>query len=117
VQRRVHAHRRQGPQLHVQFKLDPSSSSSTGSRPAGSRPEIDRGWFRRLLAESLPADAVCWGSRLLRVGEAVSGERGRQLRPVLEHTTVGGYDMIVGADDAWSRTARAPERVLARTRC
>ncbi|KAL8366585.1 hypothetical protein RB595_010446 [Gaeumannomyces hyphopodioides] len=87
--------------LNVQFQLGPSPGSSGGRR----RPEIDRSQLRHLLAESLPADAVPLGHRLLRVDEAGGGEwGGRRLRLVLEHATVGGYDLVVGADGAWSRT-------------
>lgn len=60
------------------------------------RPEIDRPKLRQLLFESLPANAVRWGKRL------VSVEENNTLR-FADDSTANGFDLIVGADGAWSR--------------
>jgi hypothetical protein len=89
--------------LNVQFQLDPSASAG-GMRLAGSRPEIDRCRLRQLLAESLPEGMIRWGHRLVRVEEDkgdYSGSDGDRTPPrhrlVFGHTTVPGYDRVVGA--------------------
>lgn len=60
-------------------------------------PEIDRSELRSLLTRSLPEGTVKWSHRLLKVDDDLtlhfeSGE------------TETGFDLIVGADGAWSRT-------------
>lgn len=59
------------------------------------RPEIDRVKLREILIESLPAGTIKWGHKLKSVYD--------------DHTlhfhngnTAGGFDLIVGADGAWS---------------
>lgn len=63
-------------------------------------PEIDRVQLRTLLLEAIPPEMVRWGHRLESVDD------GRTL-----HFTNGvvekGYDLIVGADGAWSQVRKA----------
>lgn len=59
------------------------------------RPEIDREKLRKILYEALPDGIVRWGSRLRSVDED------RMLR--FDHGTETGFDLIVGADGAWSK--------------
>ncbi|RTE83309.1 hypothetical protein BHE90_002174 [Fusarium euwallaceae] len=61
------------------------------------RPEIDRSKLRELLSHSLPENVIKWGHRLKNV-------EGRTL--VFEHTTLDGFDIIVGADGAWSKVRK-----------
>ncbi|MGS0896087.1 FAD-dependent oxidoreductase [Burkholderia stagnalis] len=65
----------------------------------GNRPEIDRTALRALLLDALPADCVRWGC-------AVRGVRlqpdGRAMLDVA-HGDAGPFDLVVGADGAWSR--------------
>jgi hypothetical protein len=61
------------------------------------RPEIDRMELRQMLLDSIPKESVRWRRRLRGVGEDLSlrfddGEEER------------GFDLIVGADGAWSKT-------------
>jgi 2-polyprenyl-6-methoxyphenol hydroxylase-like FAD-dependent oxidoreductase len=60
------------------------------------RPEIDRPVLRRILYESLPEGTVCWNHKLDHIEE-----------PGTLHFTNqpprSGFDLIVGADGAWSR--------------
>jgi len=59
------------------------------------RPEIDREKLRKILYEVLPDGVVRWGSRLRSVDED------RTLR--FDHGAETGFDLIVGADGAWSK--------------
>ncbi|KAB2578759.1 Tetracycline resistance protein from transposon [Lasiodiplodia theobromae] len=59
------------------------------------RPEIDRPVLRQMLLDSLPEDYVRWGHSLKRV------EADGTLH--FEHTTERGFDLVVGADGAWSK--------------
>ncbi|KAI9771965.1 MAG: hypothetical protein M1835_006331 [Candelina submexicana] len=68
-------------------------------RGSGSdRPEIDRFVLRQLLLDSLPDGMVQWGSHLQRV------EKGTLY---FENRTLTSYDLIVGADGAWSKVRPA----------
>ena len=60
------------------------------------RPEIDRPILREILFNSLPADTVQWSKKLVRVDES------RRLH-FADGTVHGGFDLIVGADGAWSK--------------
>lgn len=61
----------------------------------GGRPEIDRPRLRELLVQSLPEGVVRWGARLQRV----EGEGDL----VFEDGVERGFDLVVGADGAWSK--------------
>ncbi len=76
---------------HVLFE-----SSDTSS---GNRPEVDRTALRGMLLDALPAGCVHWGSELVEV--AVAGQGTWKL--VLADGAAGPFDLVVGADGAWSR--------------
>ncbi|CAG9988494.1 unnamed protein product [Clonostachys byssicola] len=64
------------------------------------RPEIDRLALRQILLDSIPKEKIQWGHGLKR---AAFGDDGR---PVLEFTNgsmESGFDLVVGADGAWSK--------------
>lgn len=65
----------------------------------GNRPEVDRTALRALLLGALPPGAVQWGRT---VREVVMAPDGRATL-VFEHGTEGPFDLVVGADGAWSR--------------
>lgn len=66
---------------------------------AGDRPEIDRSQLRDLLLGSLPEGTVRWGSKVRGV-EPLAGGR---FRVVGEDGALGDFDLVVGADGAWSK--------------
>lgn len=72
--------------------LDKPGSGST------TKPEVDRGALRRLLIESLPADAIRWGCKLAQANRLADGQH--HLVFADGSTTT---DLLVGADGAWSR--------------
>lgn len=72
----------------------------------GDRPEIDRLVLRELLLQPLAAGTIRWGSRLEAVVARPDGRYDLRCRAGL----AGPYDLVVGADGAWSkvRTALTP---------
>ena len=66
---------------------------------AGNRPEVDRTALRDMLLASLPGDCVQW-SRAVR--EVLPQDDGRW-NLVFTDGEAGPFDLVVGADGAWSR--------------
>ncbi|AKT40785.1 FAD-dependent oxidoreductase [Chondromyces crocatus] len=66
---------------------------------SGDRPEIDRTQLRALLLDSLPDGTVRWDSRVTAITQVPGG------RHCVEQdgTSLGEFDLVVGADGAWSR--------------
>lgn len=103
--------------LKIYHQIKPSETpEKKGGHLGGQRPEIDRGALRKLLVESLPEGMVRWGHKLKEVKlPAKDGfqPRGTQLvftvrsegssATTRTETTLDGFDLIVGADGAWSK--------------
>ncbi|KAA6222945.1 FAD-dependent monooxygenase [Streptomyces albofaciens JCM 4342] len=68
-----------------------------------SRPEIDRGLLRALLLDSLAPGTVRWG----RGATAVTPLTGGLARLHFQDRTAEDFDLVVGADGAWSRVRPA----------
>ncbi|KAH7336443.1 hypothetical protein BKA65DRAFT_34113 [Rhexocercosporidium sp. MPI-PUGE-AT-0058] len=62
------------------------------------RPEIDRSQLRDILLNSVESDSVRWGKKLVRV-EA----RGSKYDLHFANSMEEGFDLVVGADGAWSK--------------
>jgi 2-polyprenyl-6-methoxyphenol hydroxylase-like FAD-dependent oxidoreductase len=65
----------------------------------GGRPEVERGELRKILLESLPADAIRWGHKLTGVASLGGGRHGLTFANAATVTT----ELLIGADGAWSR--------------
>lgn len=68
-------------------------------RGDGGRPEVLRGDLRRILIDSLPAEAIRWGWKL---DEVTALGAGRHALGFTNGATIEA-DLLVGADGAWSR--------------
>ena len=77
--------------LHYYYVRTADEKSST----LGERPEIDRPKLREILINCLPEGMIQWNRHLERVD-------GRTLI-FKDGSTASGFDLIVGADGAWSR--------------
>lgn len=67
---------------------------------SGDRPEIDSQRLKEILLESVPEEIVSWGRRVTEVTE--DGMVRFDGREEME----GPFDLIVGADGAWSKVRR-----------
>lgn len=70
--------------------------SGDGEKSEFSRPEIDRERLKRILLGSVPEDMIRWNWKLRAVSENEMLEFDNQ-------ETEGPFDLIVGADGAWSK--------------
>ncbi|MCJ1323064.1 hypothetical protein MMC15_008415 [Xylographa vitiligo] len=68
---------------------------NTSEKDSRGRPEIDRVQLRLILLESVPKGNIRWGCRLQSVDD--------DLCLHFEHGVEKGFDLIVGADGAWSK--------------
>ncbi len=66
----------------------------------GDRPEVDRGHLRQMLLDSLPPQVIRWGHELKEVEAQADG---RFTLLFKDGTRAEGFDLVVGADGAWSR--------------
>ncbi|KAI9810473.1 MAG: hypothetical protein M1827_006249 [Pycnora praestabilis] len=63
-------------------------------------PEVDRNALRILLRESIPEDSIRWGYKVQKVEVSEGGEGTIHFA---HGNTESGFDLIVGADGAWSK--------------
>ncbi|ROV97131.1 hypothetical protein VMCG_07521 [Cytospora schulzeri] len=91
--------------LKAFMQVKPSSSPEEKSYFGGQRPEIDRAALRQLLVESLPSEMIQWGHRLKEVRPGPDPKSNELVftLPDGSTTTKSGFDLIVGADGAWSK--------------
>lgn len=75
--------------------------SSQNERPADirNRPEIDRESLRELLLDSVDPRIIRWGCKIVKVQLGADG----QYDVVLSDRIEFGFDVVVGADGAWSK--------------
>ena len=65
----------------------------------GDRPEVDRAALRQMLLDSLEPGTVNWGHRVCALHPLADG----RYEIVCETGGCGPFDLVVGADGAWSR--------------
>ena len=75
------------------FEIAGSSEETSNGRP-----EIDRTKLREILLESLPKDAIKWGQKLRKVDDDLTLH-------FIDGSAETGFDLVVGADGAWSKVA------------
>ena len=71
----------------------------TDDEGSGDRPEVDRTALRAMLLDSVAPGTVHWGHNLHSVHQADNGTYELQF----EHGVTETFDLLVGADGAWSR--------------
>jgi 2-polyprenyl-6-methoxyphenol hydroxylase-like FAD-dependent oxidoreductase len=67
---------------------------------AGDRPEIDRGQLRQILLDSLPEGRIRWDREI----SAIEPQNDGTFELVFKNGVNERFDLVVGADGAWSRT-------------
>ncbi|MDB6079606.1 MAG: nah, partial [Akkermansiaceae bacterium] len=67
--------------------------------PDNERPEVDRTELRRVLLESVPPEMIRWNHKL----KAIWQQDGGAWELVFENGERGVFDLVVGADGAWSK--------------
>jgi len=65
----------------------------------GERPEVDRTALRQMLLNALPAGSVQWGHGIRDIRQREDGAYDL----ITDDGTIGIFDLVVGADGAWSR--------------
>ncbi|CAD6446890.1 e04008b3-3263-421f-8def-14f1d683e26d-CDS [Sclerotinia trifoliorum] len=82
------------------------------NRQARDRPEIDRARLRDILLDSVDPDLIQWNSKLIRVEPSKTNPAQFDLH--FAGYVAEGFDLVVGADGAWSKvrplvSAQLPE--------
>ncbi|WP_370963611.1 FAD-dependent oxidoreductase [Amycolatopsis sp. cg9] len=86
--------REEGEALRILDRDGVVRFEETAEASGGTRPEVDRGALKRLLAESLPAGVVRWGAKVTAVSPG---------KLTLGTGEVVEAGLVVGADGAWSK--------------
>lgn len=81
--------------LKYYIKLGGTTESTSRGRP-----EIDRERLREILLQSLPSDTIRWNCRLRKIDS-------QDLSLHFDHGIERGFDLVVGADGAWSKVRPA----------
>ncbi|CAO3569060.1 unnamed protein product [Mortierella alpina] len=72
-----------------------------GAKGANDRPEADRGSLKQILLDAMDVSAIRWGTRVTVVKPAQDGSH--QWTVVYNNDQEATFDLVVGADGAWSR--------------
>ena len=67
------------------------------------RPEVDRIQLRGILIDSLPADAIQWGSKVRSINPTKDGKHEIHIESTDRTKRTEIFDLVIGADGAWSR--------------
>ncbi|KAG2171718.1 hypothetical protein INT43_008098 [Umbelopsis isabellina] len=67
------------------------------------KPEIDRVLLRNMLLDSVKPETIQWSKKLLRVEPSSSGTKPRFDLHFADGVVEKDFDLVVGADGAWSR--------------
>jgi len=71
---------------------------------SGDRPEVDRGQLRQMLLDSLPDEMIRWDHDLATIQQRDSGAFELVFKNGTTEQSTGQFDLVIGADGAWSRT-------------
>ncbi|KZT57870.1 FAD/NAD(P)-binding domain-containing protein [Calocera cornea HHB12733] len=83
----------------------PENETAEDAGPKGDesdgRPEVDRGVLSSMLIDSLPASTIQWGKAVLSIATSPAGHT-----LTFSDGTSESFDLVIGADGAWSRVRR-----------
>ncbi|GAA4984283.1 NAD(P)/FAD-dependent oxidoreductase [Kitasatospora paranensis] len=102
--------RPEGDEWRVLDFADAALLAHQGPGADGGRPEIDRGQLRGLLLDSLTAGTVRWDRAVTGVTPLADGT----CRLHFRDGTTEDFDLVVGADGAWSRVRPALSQAVPR---
>lgn len=88
-----------GGQQHRLLNKDGTVLFDQPDDGTGGRPEVPRGELRRVLLESLPADTVRWGRKVVSLSALGCGRHAL----IFADGSTEATDLLVGADGAWSK--------------
>ncbi|KAM0170238.1 hypothetical protein ACHAPF_009221 [Botrytis cinerea] len=80
------------------------NDESDSIRQARDRPEIDRARLRDILLDSVEPDSIRWNSKIVSVEPNESNPAQFDLH--FADQVVEGFDLVIGADGAWSKVRR-----------
>ncbi|MER6398392.1 NAD(P)/FAD-dependent oxidoreductase [Kitasatospora sp. NPDC001603] len=95
--------RPEGEEWRVLDFTDAALLAHQGPSAAGGRPEIDRGQLRELLLDSLTEGTVRWDRAVSTVTPLADGT----CRLLFADGAAEDFDLVIGADGAWSRVRPA----------
>ena len=75
----------------------------SGENPEGARPEISRHALMNLLMSSLPPEMIHWKHKVLDVSESITASGNREVTIDFAVHPKETFDLVIGADGAWSR--------------
>ncbi|KIJ29954.1 hypothetical protein M422DRAFT_76712 [Sphaerobolus stellatus SS14] len=91
----------EGAALRVINKRADVLFSDEGRGEEDTRPEIDRHVLRDILLDSIEPSSIHWGEKVVKV-EPVADQANKFQISFADGTTESGFDLVVGADGAWS---------------
>ncbi|KZO89663.1 FAD/NAD(P)-binding domain-containing protein [Calocera viscosa TUFC12733] len=91
-----------GPPPGVEDESAPAGGAGPRGTEEDGRPEIDRGILNSLLIDSLPESTIQWGKAVTALERSASGTH----KLTFSDGTSAEFDLVMGADGAWSKTRR-----------
>lgn len=82
---------------------DPSAVKKQSSGIIDGRPEIDRGALRTILLDSITPGTIKYGKKLVKVEPTPNQNSGKHDLHFANGVIETGFDLVVGADGAWSK--------------
>jgi 2-polyprenyl-6-methoxyphenol hydroxylase-like FAD-dependent oxidoreductase len=94
--------RREGEARRIADHTGKLYIDESGSERGDDKPEIDRVVLRQLLLDSLPAESICWGSKVASI-EGPTADGRWAVAFADKEKEVRFFDLVIGADGAWSK--------------
>ncbi|KAI9276488.1 putative monooxygenase [Umbelopsis sp. AD052] len=82
---------------------DGHNTTNVSSEGPWERPEIDRVLLRNMLLDSVKPETISWNKKLFRIEPSSGDSKHRFDLHFADGTVEKGFDLVVGADGAWSK--------------